>query len=80
MGMIADTMGEAVERSQADAFGVLVELRTAETLEVIIGNGGEVRVNVDGVMALRILHVENMLIDETSADGVVPVVVNRTLE
>jgi len=66
MGIIADTMAEVVERSRNDMAGQAIDLRQAESVEFLTGLQGEVWVNVDGVLALRIQQVGQVFVDTTN--------------
>lgn len=68
MGIIADTMAEAVQRSAADFAGVLTDLRQAGKVEVIADDTGKIWVNVDGVCALRIQQVTYIAVNTTAVD------------
>lgn len=67
MGIIADNMAEVVVRSRGELAGSITDLRTATSIELLTGPSGEVWVNVDGVCALRIAHVDTVIVDTTNA-------------
>lgn len=67
MGIQADNIAEAVERSKNTMEGVINDFRTASSIELLTGPGGKVWVNVDGQCILRILHVDTVIVDTTNA-------------
>jgi hypothetical protein len=66
MGIIADNMGEVVQRTQGDPAGPKTDLRHADTVEFIV-SGSVVSVNVDGHCALYIANAGTTLIDTSAA-------------
>lgn len=75
MGIQADNMAEVVTRSRNDMAGSMTDLRNAKIIELLTAPGGAVWINVDGVCALRIQHVDTVFVDTSNAlstDKVIP--------
>ncbi len=67
MGIIAQDMAEAFERSKNDVSGIITDLRAAKVIELVTGPHGNVWVNVDGLCVLRIQRVETVIADTSNA-------------